>query len=1068
MDEAPTPFDAFAVERAIQAAAPAVLFASPRLVRRIIRADRKLPLAMARTPHRDIAVLDSRRLAEVADDVIALPADVPDRVAVVARPAADRRDAVSDEATLREYWRLGFHALLDLESPAAIARTGVSAAEVLSPGAAAEAREVLVREGLLDRDATDSGLLAEFIAVFLELRCFAPQAVAAWFPAIDDPDTIAERLAALVNAENLLARSLPPMLDPESDPPPAVPPAPVMVFHWPGWLRPRAAALRRQADRTALKGNFVRAALDEWRAAMARPETARPATGRLERQVEAFARRLGWALDLDASQVDDATTFIRELVERSRGSSWSPQARLLYDLQKICVDSERESFRTQLLGWLLTAGRRPLAVPLPCQRLVLIHRHAVAAAARLASLDLPEPLRVVGGRLLATAVDTTATAAREPLRLKVEGAIAAAGLAPRYLVEEAALAKLVDELLDGIMERGFVSFGSVRDAVSGNQLKLPDLQGPREWLAGDELLQLDDRLAATLDGVYRPAPLYLTLMQRISAPFFGVAAGRLLTTHVLLPFGGAWIILRGLEHIIEPITEYSLGEMWHVYTRGRMLAIGVALWALLHLPPVRTAAWQATRGAAAVAHFLLIVLPGRFLRLPAVEQFFRSRPVRWLVDHATGPLVVTLVAWLMMPRHGRWLSRGTPWAPPVVFATSAVFLNSRTGRHLQERVVETAGRAIHQFHLHVIAGLLSWVVDVFRQAMDFVEGTLYAVDESLRFRSDESGLMLAGKAVLGAIWSIVEAGVRFCITLLIEPQLNPIKHFPVVTVSHKLLVPMIPMVASQLVETTGMEKGLALTAVTFVSTCIPGVFGFLAWELKENWRLYAANRPATLRPVPVGHHGETMRRLLMPGFHSGTIPRLFARLRRLHARGIGQSSATGSRAERRRHELEHDIATFFERDVIGLLDRSGACRGLTVTVDEVDLAVDRVTVSLGTGDRAAPPIVLTLTRRGDAIDSGVVELGWLHGLPPDAAEAVHVALAGYHRLAAADEATAGFASLSAADAGTPPAAGALVPVTPIAWTAWRDAWERLRDETNLPADPSPGRSNEWRLSADRP
>ena len=57
-----------------------------------------------------------------------------------------------------------------------------------------------------------------------------------------------------------------------------------------------------------------------------------------------------------------------------------------------------------------------------------------------------------------------------------------------------------------------------------------------------------------------------------------------------------------------------------------------------------------------------------------------------------------------------------------------------------------------------------------------------------------------------------------------------------------------------------------------------------------------------------------------------------------------------SRVDRQRHELEHDIATFFERDVIGLLDRSGACRGLTVTVDEVDLAVDRVTVSLGTGD----------------------------------------------------------------------------------------------------------------------
>src|SRR4030066_2139613 len=27
------------------------------------------------------------------------------------------------------------------------------------------------------------------------------------------------------------------------------------------------------------------------------------------------------------------------------------------------------------------------------------------------------------------------------------------------------------------------------------------------------------------------------------------------------------------------------------------------------------------------------------------------------------------------------------------------------------------------------------------------------------------------------------------------------------------------------------------------------IFGFLAWELRENWRLYAANRPRALRPA---------------------------------------------------------------------------------------------------------------------------------------------------------------------------------------------------------------------------
>jgi len=59
---------------------------------------------------------------------------------------------------------------------------------------------------------------------------------------------------------------------------------------------------------------------------------------------------------------------------------------------------------------------------------------------------------------------------------------------------------------------------------------------------------------------------------------------------------------------------------------------------------------------------------------------------------------------------------------------------------------------------------------------------------------------------------------------------------------------------------------------------------------------------------------------------------------------------------------------------------------------------------------------------------------------------VRLALAGYHRLAAANDATAAYADLPAGDAPAPPHPDALVPVTPIPWATWRDAWERLRGE----------------------
>ena len=113
--------------------------------------------------------------------------------------------------------------------------------------------------------------------------------------------------------------------------------------------------------------------------------------------------------------------------------------------------------------------------------------------------------------------------------------------------------------------------------------------------------------------------------------------------------------------------------------------------------------------------------------------------------------------------------------------------------------------------------------------------------------------------------------VRFAVNLLLDPQINPIKHFPVVTVSHKLLLPMVPGLARSL--------GWTLHRTTLVVSGIPGIFGFLAWELKENWRLYRARtRRTRCGPKWSATNGETVLRLMRPGFHSGTLPKLYARL----------------------------------------------------------------------------------------------------------------------------------------------------------------------------------------------
>ena len=147
---------------------------------------------------------------------------------------------------------------------------------------------------------------------------------------------------------------------------------------------------------------------------------------------------------------------------------------------------------------------------------------------------------------------------------------------------------------------------------------------------------------------------------------------------------------------------------------------------------------------------------------------------------------------------------------------------------------------------------------------------LYTVDEWLRFRSGDNRLSVFVKLVGGGIWFFVSYVTAFAFTLLLEPQINPIKHFPVVTVSHKLLFPAGPLIVAQLSPYLGDVR--ANTIVWSTIWLIPGVFGFLVWELKENWRLYASNRPRHLKPVPIGRHGEPLLRLLRPGIHSGTLP----------------------------------------------------------------------------------------------------------------------------------------------------------------------------------------------------
>ena len=277
-------------------------------------------------------------------------------------------------------------------------------------------------------------------------------------------------------------------------------------------------------------------------------------------------------------------------------------------------------------------------------------------------------------------------------------------------------------------------------------------------------------------------------------------------------------------------------------------------------------------GSAAV----LIDLPRQVLDWPIVQSIVHSIYFRLLQRGLFKPLLVSTllapVAWYafgFQPTVANCL---------VMFLAVNLVLNTRVGRDVDELVTDWISRAWYRFRIHVLAALFRFIMEIFSRLLENIERMLYTVDEWLRFRTGERPAAVAIKAVLGFVWFFVNYFIRFCVNLLIEPQINPIKHFPVVTVSHKILLPLTVPFIHFLKGPLGPVW--ADTIAPTVVLLMPGIFGFLVWELKENWRLYAANRPKDLNAVTIGHHGETMLQLVKPGFRSGTVPKLFARLRR--------------------------------------------------------------------------------------------------------------------------------------------------------------------------------------------
>lgn len=883
-------------------------------------------------------------------------------------PAAD---------TLRVYWELLFEAavvdrLLEL---------GADRWAELGEAATAEAKFRLRHGKVVPPNPTAAELYAAFVGEFLTLRRFAPQVLTFTYPSIDAGAV--ERLAAKdVTADEVFARTRPAAAaDPDLSPfvtqyPTEEPPPP-----------PPTAAAADRARRAAATGNLVRSAV-------LRARTGDPvaASALSEGLVPKLAAMFGWDRDERAAWADALTAV---LPAAARGY-WSPAAMGLYDLQKIPNDLGQDLSAVDVGGWVRGLFRRPLVRKLTLARRSVLLTHLRAARKHFARLPhaVADPLL----KLLDREVATADTELREDLRPVVREALAGT-LAAHHTPEAVARDTIAEELIDTVCHRGHARLGDLRDAIARHALKLDDLT-PKEFVTGDALLRADTALGKALDGLYHPGEVYLRAIQRGSSWAFGTKVGRWLTKFVVMPFGGAVMavefgkyiwhelgmlygflsgLIGDLDGVDEPHdvahAEKHHAELFTPPTVVAMVVLGFFFLALLHLPPFRAVVGRLFRHLGRAFRWGFVVLPLRVWNSPPVRAV-RSHPIpRFFADRFGWPLVAGVaVGGTLWAFKASWPRVG--WWAGGVFAVLALVLNTPFGRTWQGNVEEALADWWRWVRRDMLPNLLGFVTWLFREALGAFDRLIYSVDEWLRFREGQSKPTLAGKVALAFVWFPVAYLWRFAFYLLIEPQVNPVKHFPVVTVSHKLLLPMVGPIAD--------STGLGLGVVGGVIWGIPGIFGFSVWELKENWRLYAANRPKRLRPLAIGHHGETVYGLLTPGFHSGTVPAAFekARAALLRERHTGRPGKV-RKAVDELHHAEEAVRDLVARELLAVAHTAAAWAEVKATTGEVHLGLQRVTAEVLFAGHEQNPTVIEFARLNGAIVGRVTADGALDRLTAD-------------------------------------------------------------------------------------
>lgn len=779
-----------------------------------------------------------------------------------------------------------------------------------------EVSRVLHREKCVLPDSPRSVILREFAVLFLGLRSFSPQAAGYWFPALSASrqDALFAALDADIPVARLLLQSRPvSWLEAASDSDDLQSEANQYFIR-----------LQRSADQSLEKDRLVNAAILRVMASRVAPahktEPARKmARAHLRQLVQGIHQRLGIRED----QIDEATAVLDPLLEKADQGHKNREEKLLQELENIHDDVVSPPQALDIMGWILSGGVSRLRRPMILVDVIRATRFLRMAQQHLTFTRIDNSARQSVESLLRTARLANENEVRAQIGPVLSEALGDAGFNPTSQLGKLALGQIVETLIDRILEQGFLTFQNLRDALAVSPVKMPDLADFAQWVRGDELLLLDRRLSSLLEGIYQPSELYGATLERATAAFFGTRPGRFISLYVLFPYLTAFVVVAFIYHLFKTLEHNNLGPA----TRDRDLseliilagAVGTVLLVFVARPRVRLL----TRHILGRTHDVLSWTFWEMPRKLSSSELVRSvvlEPLSWVLGYGVKPLVACLLMRWVQPF---WFEEAAGWI--LWFALFNVVLNTRPGLMAGALVSRSVRRFVGSLGNGLISGAVLIWQNILRRMLTGIDTLILGVQELISVRQRDERVWTTVQALLQTIWFPVGYSLRFLFMVVIEPFLNPVK-LPVSFVAMKIFYPVIgPPLHLALDSTFNFFMVEALVWV--LDFIIPGAFGFFFWEFRENWRLYEANRPARMPAAMFGPHAETMRDLLEPGFHAGTLPAVYRRLRKAcDLRGASNDLRQERACLREIGEIGEDLARLTRRQLFDVLARCKAWR----------------------------------------------------------------------------------------------------------------------------------------------